>query len=198
MQPMRSGRTKGATQAVAADGMKIRHLGVEPKPGGYPGKAAVGEDGSRRCCKCYSLIPAERGKSPYCASCKEAAVDEAARNRDNRQADAAQAKRAILSAEHWTGPGFLYGKDGSLYLDPRTVAALRDTFGGALSVLTDHAALATRGYDARNGEHYHRVLGEVLEHIENLNAVLRIPLYPRSSGRRPPKPRANPDPSGRQ
>ncbi|TPG17051.1 hypothetical protein [Pedococcus bigeumensis] len=166
--------------------MVIAYPGVIPKAGGLPGKAALGQDGSRRCCKCYVLIPASRGKSPYCGPCKTDADKAAARARDAKQVDAQGAKSAILSAEHWIGPGFIYGKDGSLILDARTVRALRDEFGGALSALAEHSSLATRAYDARNGQHYHQVLGEVLEQVENLNLTLRHALWPKASGLRPP------------
>lgn len=193
MQPMRRRRHSGdGTQAIAADGMLIVRLGVVPRAGGLSGRAAVGADGSKRCCKCYDPIPADRGKSPYCAPCKEDAVDLAVKARDSRHADAETAKSAVMSAEHWVGPGYIYGKDGSLILEPRTVRALRDEFGGALAALTEHSRLAAKGYDPGNGAHYHQVLGEVLEHIENLNGTLRLALWPRTSGFRPPSDGARP------
>lgn len=187
MQPMRRNRSEGGQSlAVAADGTPIVRLGVIPRAGGQPGRAAVGADGSRRCCTCHNPIPPERGKSPYCEPCKKDADKAAARARDAKHADAETAKSAVLSAEHWVGPGFIYGKDGSLILDARTVRVLRDEFGGMLSVLTEHSSLATRDYDPRNAQHYHRVLGEVLEQAENLNATVRLALWPRASGLRPP------------
>lgn len=187
MQPM-SGQPSGRAQPrlVAADGMAIVSPGVVPKAGGLPGKAARGQDGSRRCCTCFNPIPADRGKSPYCESCKKAAEKAAAKARDAKHVDAAAVKSAVIGSEHWVGPGYIYGKDGSLILDAKTVHALRDEFGGALALLTEYGPLADRGYDARNGEHYHRVLGEVLEQVENLNLTLRHALWPKGSGRRPP------------
>ena len=182
MQPMRRRRSEGGKPvAVAADGTSIVRLGVIPRAGGQPGRAAVGADGSRRCCTCHNPIPPERGKSPYCEPCKKDADKAAARTRDAKHADAETATRAVLVAEHWVGPGFIYGKDGSLILDAKTVRALRDALGGALAARTEHSSLAARGYDPRNGPHYHRVLDEVLEHIENLNGTLRLALWPRTS-----------------
>lgn len=49
-----------------------------------------------------------------------------------KRADPDTVKSTFLSAEHGTGYGFIYGKDGSVILDARTVRALRDGFRGAL------------------------------------------------------------------
>lgn len=183
MQPMRSRpSSERKPRLVAADGMLIVRDGVVPGAGGLSGKAALGQDGSRRCCKCYAPVPADRKRSPYCATCKAAATDAAARARDAKKADAAKTKEAVLAAEHWVGNGYVYGKDGTLILAPEFVRELRDEFGATLSLLAEFGPLTARDYDPAAAEHYQRVLGLVLEQVENLNLTLRHALWPKSSG----------------
>lgn len=88
----------------------------------------------------------------------------------------------ILSAEHWRGPGFLYGRDGSLYLEPATGDGLRAAFGGLLSSLTEFKPDAEGAVNPEKAKRYHDGLAEILDHVEIINMVIRQPLWPRSSG----------------
>lgn len=169
----------------AADGVRIVRDGAEPAAGGIKGAPALREDGAKGCVKC-GITLVNRGRSPYCAPCKADAVRAAARKRDQRQVDAHAARQAILSAEHWRGDGFLYGRDGSLYLDAATVNGLRATYGSLLSSLTEYKPDAEAAVNPRRAQRYHDGLAEILDQVEVLNMVLRGPLWPRSSGYQPP------------
>lgn len=173
---------------VTPDGVEIADPGVQPAGRGRRGTPARGRDGSKRCVNCLNLLTPDRGRSPYCANCADAAVRRSWQQRNDKRRSASAQRHLLRQEPHWEGSGYTYGRRG-LYLDSDLVQDFREAVQGLLSTHVSWADVAGEPYTPDRARQYHQALKDILDAITEANAVLRGPLWPRTdrSARRSPE-----------
>lgn len=169
------------TKRVAPDGSEIAFLGAKPGGKGQRGAPAIDALGRARCVECLTLLPEDRGRSPYCTDCRSKAV-KAAWKRRNLARQSVTAKRDALRDEpRWESDGYTHGRSG-LYIDRELLTEMQSTLNGLLSAHLTWTDLVGKPFDPAEGRRYHRALQDLLGAIEDANSTLRGPFWPRADG----------------
>jgi hypothetical protein len=164
---------------VAPDGTEIRDSGDRPVRGGSRGAPAIDVEGNARCVDCLNLLPADRGRSPYCDDCRDVARRRAWQKRNESRRSARERRTQLQHEEHWEGRGYTYGRSG-LYIDASLLRDLQDAVSGLLSTHATWAELASEPVDPMQAARYREGLRDVLRAVAETNETLRGPFWPRT------------------
>lgn len=170
------------THRVAPDGSRITNDGLRPAPGGVRGAPATDDQGRPRCVNCLTLLPAARGRSPYCADCRAASRTRAATRRNAKRRTAPERRAHLRTGPHYEGDGYTYGRAG-VYLDAALLDDVRNALAATLSGYATWYDTAAGRYDDTKARQYHRALNDLLPAVRDLNDCLRGPFWPHTDHR---------------